>query len=77
MAEFIMGGGEIATHLLGARNDKREAAQNDTTLSLRASTCRGVAILLAKFQIPKSKLQTNPNIKIQNPKRFEHWYFVL
>jgi hypothetical protein len=24
------------------------------------------ATLLAKFQMPKSKLQTNPNIKIQN-----------
>jgi hypothetical protein len=34
----------------------------------------GEAILLAKLQIPKSKLQTNPNIKTQNPKRFEHWY---
>jgi hypothetical protein len=29
-----------------------------------------MAIVLAKFQIPKSKLQTNPNIEIQmtNPK---------
>jgi hypothetical protein len=38
-------------------------------MSLRApstSRGRGVAISLAKFQIAKSKLQTNPNIETQN-----------
>jgi hypothetical protein len=30
-----------------------------------------------KIQISKSKLQTNPNIKIQNRERFEHWYLML
>jgi hypothetical protein len=46
-------------------------------MSLRAPTCRGVAISLAKFQIPKSKLQTNPNIKIPSSKLFGHLYFVF
>jgi hypothetical protein len=35
-------------------------------VSLRAPTSRGVAISLIKFQIPKSNLQTNPNIEILN-----------
>jgi len=29
MAEFTLSEGEIAAHLLGARNDKRERARND------------------------------------------------
>jgi hypothetical protein len=36
-----------------------------------------VAISLAKFQIPKSNLQTNPNIKILDFKGFEHWCFDI
>ena len=35
---------EIATHLSGARNDKKEEARNDTPLSLRVPIYRDEAI---------------------------------
>jgi hypothetical protein len=44
------------------------------TLSLRAE---GVASSLAKFQIPKSNLQTNSNIKILNVLSIGIWCWDL
>jgi hypothetical protein len=49
----------MITHRLGL------AETSHYRLSLRVPIYRDVAISLAKFQMPKSNLQTNPNIEIQ------------
>jgi hypothetical protein len=50
-----------------------QEAEAKSLTSTQAKFC--VAIPLAKFQMPKSKLQTNPNIEIQSSKLF--WSLVF